>query len=419
MVNLSLCILIEKPCEVLKNTPFQYVTQDEWDLRLHRLKYQHETNVQWFKHMVLQKEHRNVGQSLQPLYQPPESAASEQAVARDTMKQNEKQKLMAFLFNCAADDGLRRTEKAVYAPTITPEGQNTRCYEHIADMDPWIRHQVCPRPVENHWFGMKGDTPKYLVSHLGHDPDPRFPFLERCRTLFSFRNGIYCAHVLNSLLFQWHKGERLQQSLKRGLVVVVDKFYHVCVPCFSQFGPRRKSLRSNFALVKSMCDEIALPRTFHGLNAFCDGILAPPYLLGRQDHVQRFQLLQVNFGPLQYIVVLFQQKGLLRLCTLRYLLTKCIGRFLCLYNLIQRRLCDLLHVCVVRFPVCLFILRLEKKDVLVFLRVGTFPIIHNAEVTRNDVLGDEWGLKGVGDLPSDKSWCRCNCCTQLCESSWN
>jgi len=194
MVNLSLCILIEKPCEVLKNTPFQYVTQDEWDLRLHRLKYQHETNVQWFKHMVLQKEHRNVGQSLQPLYQPPESAASEQAVARDTMKQNEKQKLMAFLFNCAADDGLRRTEKAVYAPTITPEGQNTRCYEHIADMDPWIRHQVCPRPVENHWFGMKGDTPKYLVSHLGHDPDPRFPFLERCRTLFSFRNGIYCAH---------------------------------------------------------------------------------------------------------------------------------------------------------------------------------------------------------------------------------
>jgi len=196
--NLSFCFMLSNA--ELKDTPLvpPLLTTNQWDVRIHRLQKIHADNVRWFRHMVAAKEARNLGRNVEPLYEGPtiddESKAN---AARDGIKPTEAQLLLEFMFQKAGENRLRRTEKAVYAPVLTPAGHNTRCYELLADMDAWVRKQVTPKdnfPAQFHWLTKKGDTPRYIENHLGKQPDQRFPFLKRCRTLFSYRNGIYDAN---------------------------------------------------------------------------------------------------------------------------------------------------------------------------------------------------------------------------------
>ncbi len=117
--------------------------------------------------------------------------------ARDELKEDPHQQLLEFLFDCAGSKLLRRTETMVFAPQITPDGHNTRCYVYLMDIPPWAVRQITPKtlyPAQFSAYTKKSSTPPFLAHQLGTTPDPRFPFLHRCRTLWSFRNGIYNAH---------------------------------------------------------------------------------------------------------------------------------------------------------------------------------------------------------------------------------
>ncbi len=197
-INLAFCNIFDPSS--LEGTPFgdDKMTPHEFGRRVFRLSQLHEENVRWFRHMQASKDARTTGKPMAPLYEQP--IIDDDAMpnsARDELKEEPHQLLLEFMFDRAGSQLLRRTETMVFEPELTPEGHNTRCYVYKMDIQPWAVRQVTPKtlfPAQFAAYTKSGRTPDFLASHLGHTPDPRFPFLTRCRTLWSFRNGIYNAH---------------------------------------------------------------------------------------------------------------------------------------------------------------------------------------------------------------------------------
>jgi len=193
--NLALCAWLET--KQLQGTPLGDFSQSDYDNMIFRLQYLHEQNIRWYKHMLLAKEERATGRPISRLYEPPEVDDNARPNgSRDEIKLELAEQLLEFLFQKAGSTHLRHTEKSVFVPHITPDGHDTRCYQYESDLEPWIRKQITPKdlyPEMYHAFHKKNGTAGYLVEHLGKTPDPRFPSLQRSRTLFSFLNGIYNA----------------------------------------------------------------------------------------------------------------------------------------------------------------------------------------------------------------------------------
>lgn len=194
--NLAFCDMIKHET-ALRNTPFAKMTLKEYRQRIYRLQCACQELKRWHMHAGLARDQIATGQPIRPLYEPPPVPDdNKQNDDRDEIKEGPEHKLLDFMFNRAGEQFLRRTEKSVYKEIKTPDGHDTRCFEHLADMVPWMRAQVLPKQKykeQYNWLMKKGDMERYLSSHLGKQSDPRFPWLRRCRTLFSFRNGIYDA----------------------------------------------------------------------------------------------------------------------------------------------------------------------------------------------------------------------------------
>jgi hypothetical protein len=124
----------------------------------------------------------------------------------------------------AGADGLRRSDTQVFRLIRTKEGLDTRCYEYYMDIMPWAVRQIDQRHYPDQyatWTSSKGNVSSYIARHLmsGLDaksaatPDPRFPFVVRNRTWFSFQNAVYDAH--NNILYPYVDDESLYSERVR------------------------------------------------------------------------------------------------------------------------------------------------------------------------------------------------------------
>jgi len=187
----------------LKDTPFGELSETEYGSRIKRLTLFHEENVRLFRQMEALKTARATGRPVPSLYTPP--SLDDDAAGREELKEKPHQMLLEFLFDRAGSQHLRRTDTCVYACQRTRDRQNTRCYVYDMDIAPWIVRQVTPKHLYLQQYSAYTDhrgTPAMMADHIGHTPDPRFPFLTRCRTLFSFENGIFDAHSKTFHLYE-------------------------------------------------------------------------------------------------------------------------------------------------------------------------------------------------------------------------
>jgi hypothetical protein len=109
---------------------------------------------------------------------------------------NAQQKLLNFLFQCAGDQRLRRRNSAFYRPRLLPDGTHSGFYEYDCEIQDFMFRVVSParlHPEEYDALTNKPSTPNQMISLLTGLPDPRCPFLEKNRTLFSFANGVFNA----------------------------------------------------------------------------------------------------------------------------------------------------------------------------------------------------------------------------------
>lgn len=103
--------------------------------------------------------------------------------------------LLQFLLQQACAKKLCRTTTAVYQPVYTTQGSFTHFYVHMMDLNKWIYQETDSHQYQQHYITLLKDkkTLEYLVYHLKQIIDVRFPYLNVCRTLFSYENGIYNA----------------------------------------------------------------------------------------------------------------------------------------------------------------------------------------------------------------------------------
>ena len=106
------------------------------------------------------------------------------------------QKLLHFLFQRAGDQQLRRKHTALYRPRLLEDGTHTGFFEYAFEISDFLYRAVAPSrsyPVEYDALTNKPSTPHQMIQLFTGLPDARCPFLDKSRTLFSYRNGIYDA----------------------------------------------------------------------------------------------------------------------------------------------------------------------------------------------------------------------------------
>ena len=166
---------------------------------------------------------RDLGQPLAPLERlavvaPPPSL--------EERKLQPHQKLLEHLFQQAAGDCLRRSKTAVYRP-VYADGHHTLYFERYKDFEDWIHEAVTPSDLAPELYDaytLKPSTPAHLVALLSKLADPRFPFMRRERTLFSYRNGVFDA--VSGLFHLYADGAH--PSLRAD--VATSNFFDVVVP---------------------------------------------------------------------------------------------------------------------------------------------------------------------------------------------
>jgi phage/plasmid-associated DNA primase len=106
------------------------------------------------------------------------------------------QKLLNFLMQRAGDQRLRRKNAAFYRPRLLPDNTHTGFYEYDREITDFIFQAVSPARMHPEFYDAltnKPSTPQQMINLLTSLPDPRSPFLEKDRTLFSYANGVFNA----------------------------------------------------------------------------------------------------------------------------------------------------------------------------------------------------------------------------------
>jgi hypothetical protein len=183
------------------NTPFENLSKDDIEARATRI------IRQLIAGMNLLSQCESVCKSIENDTEPepivPEiGPTQEEREERDLKPQ---QLLLNFLFQEACSQGLRRTETAVFKPVFVPGTQiETKFFEYYMDINVWIFHAVTPSeryPVYYDAMTLSRSTPGQITDLLGVMPDIRFPFLNKSRTYFSYRNAIF--NAANGCLYQY------------------------------------------------------------------------------------------------------------------------------------------------------------------------------------------------------------------------
>ncbi len=110
------------------------------------------------------------------------------------------QGLITLLLERAKLTQVQRLDTNVYKPVFTPEGHHTKFYKCDVNLKEWIWRQLnTTKCLEvTHLFSN-------VKSQIKTTLDLRFPFLRRCRSWFSYRNGIYDA--VNKQFYLYEKNE--------------------------------------------------------------------------------------------------------------------------------------------------------------------------------------------------------------------
>jgi hypothetical protein len=131
------------------------------------------------------------------------------------------QLLLDFLFQVAGNKRLRRTETAMYRPRILSDGTHTGFFEYACEISEFVYQAVSPariHPQEYDALTNRPSTPGQMISLLGKVHDARCLFMDKDRSLFSFRNGIFDAR---SGSFEKH-GTRSDEKLSSSQFFDVD-----------------------------------------------------------------------------------------------------------------------------------------------------------------------------------------------------
>jgi energy-coupling factor transporter ATP-binding protein EcfA2 len=132
-----------------------------------------------------------------------------ESVVQDTeliLKPN--QELLSFLMDTAVGQGLRRTKTSVYKPVKLQDGTFTRCYKLLMSIEDFVYKSVHSKemnPAAYYAITLSNSTPKQMIDLISHLDDPRFPFLVKDRSHFSFKNGIIDA-ATEKFYFYKHRG---------------------------------------------------------------------------------------------------------------------------------------------------------------------------------------------------------------------
>jgi hypothetical protein len=151
------------------------------------------------------------------------------------------QLLLDFLFQVAGNQRLRRTETAMYRPRILPDGTHTGFFEYDCEITEFVYRAVSPsriHPKEYDALTNRPSTPGQMVNLLGKVHDARCLFMEKHRSLFSFKNGIFDArdetfHLHGSLHNETRSSSQFFDYQVEQDILTMDPML-IPTPCFEK-----------------------------------------------------------------------------------------------------------------------------------------------------------------------------------------
>jgi hypothetical protein len=110
---------------------------------------------------------------------------------REELKAN--QQLLEFYLTQACQQGVRRHEEEVFEPLRLSDGTFTRHYKRKCTVTEWLYDVVHPKENHiNHYDTLTSSSGvrTYLADQLKFIKSNQFPFLQKSRSHFSYRNGV-------------------------------------------------------------------------------------------------------------------------------------------------------------------------------------------------------------------------------------
>lgn len=113
----------------------------------------------------------------------------------DFSKNKPRQNLILFVLKKAFERGYRRFNGNCYEQILTPEGYPSHAWKEVGPLKQFLYSIVDKNTNYEQWFNLtsSANTVQTVLEYFAHSPDPEFPFLERDRHVFAFRNGLYFA----------------------------------------------------------------------------------------------------------------------------------------------------------------------------------------------------------------------------------
>ena len=126
-----------------------------------------------------------------------------QPVTLEDMKGHHK--LILFYLLMCQRRKYRKIKEQLYEPCYTNEGHFTHFYKPTLTINEFIYDAIYPynnHPVQFMQLTDRAANPKAVVVYLTCCKDDKLPFLQKRRTLFSYRNGVYDAETDHFYLYE-------------------------------------------------------------------------------------------------------------------------------------------------------------------------------------------------------------------------
>ncbi len=108
----------------------------------------------------------------------------------EDVKTTDLQKLIVYLLDICMERNYRKHDGHVYRPIISM-GHRTYAYERVTDIKSFV-HNECKKELNlDAFLQLTKSSMTVLIDHMTNCSDIQFPFLNKDRGVFSFRNGIY------------------------------------------------------------------------------------------------------------------------------------------------------------------------------------------------------------------------------------
>lgn len=194
LTNLAFCNLIEP--SFLVGTSFHDMTPVLYSKRIDRLIVIQAHNFSLYQKLCALNEARSLGvlDNVPQLYDTPPYTTEDNSDLPDPVPD---QHLLEFLLQCGGSQGLRKNDKGVFEEVIAlPEHVHTKFFRSKDIFIDWAWKCVTPKDqnrLAHHYLTLKASTESHITNLLMRECDPRIPRVDQKRTLYSYRNGIWCA----------------------------------------------------------------------------------------------------------------------------------------------------------------------------------------------------------------------------------